>query len=285
LIESAHPMRAPRSRINKTLGSTGGLPGSFSNLRPASLPVPSRVLPPRAHHGVDSSSQSVRTPQVVPHHTRQSTRIEPEIQGGPESLDPREAEILKLVAADTPSHRGAWGRDSKAWQLFVRRHERAGRSSAIPEEFEDNDDPAFGIRDGQDDSEDDYDTELDAQNGANHMSIVGSLPIDINPLLRPKSILSLASYQPEAPISDHSEIVSPRISSTATFRKAAYAERDRTRSMDPGTLDFDVEAGTDDDDTGKPTTVDTGERGRKLALKILQARSSLPAPGMWRSLA
>jgi hypothetical protein len=124
-------------------------------------------------------------------------------------------------------------------------------------------------------------------------SIVGSLPIGINPLSRPKPPLSLASYQPDAPISNRSELVSPRLSSTATLRKAAYAERDRTRSMDPGTLDFDFGAGTDDDDDdgesdgeiAKAATIDTGERGRKLALRILQARSSLPAPGMWRSLA
>ena len=53
--------------------------------------------------------------------------------------DARDAEILKLVAADTPSHRGAWKLDGKAWQTFTRRqgskdHLNHGN---IPEEVED----------------------------------------------------------------------------------------------------------------------------------------------------
>jgi hypothetical protein len=57
-----------------------------------------------------------------------------------EPLDPRQAEILKLVAADTPSHRGAWKQDSRAWQLFVRRQGDKGHQSGslIPEETEDD---------------------------------------------------------------------------------------------------------------------------------------------------
>jgi hypothetical protein len=57
----------------------------------------------------------------------------------PGLLDPREAEILKLVAADTPSHRGAWRKDSKAWQLFVSRQDGKGQGAGlIPEETEDD---------------------------------------------------------------------------------------------------------------------------------------------------
>lgn len=33
-------------------------------------------------------------------------------------LSPREEEISRLVAAGTPSHRSAWRRDGKAWELF-----------------------------------------------------------------------------------------------------------------------------------------------------------------------
>lgn len=108
-------------------------------------------------------------------------------------------------------------------------------------------------------------------------------------------MLSLASYQPktlatqaEVPLSPTSQ---KQPSSTA-IRKAAYAERDRSRSMDPGALDF----ATEEDDEGEeeivqdegdlqPDTAGAGGRGRKRALKILQARSEIPEAGMWRSLA
>jgi hypothetical protein len=49
-------------------------------------------------------------------------------------LDEREAELRKLVAADTPSHRGAWNRDSKAWQMFIRRQGDRTSAPLIPEE-------------------------------------------------------------------------------------------------------------------------------------------------------
>ena len=62
-----------------------------------------------------------------------------------------------------------------------------------------------------------------------------------------------------------------------------YAERDRMRSIDPGpTLDFNEQDDMEDDvsqDAGD------GERGRRHALNILQARSVVPEAGMWRSMA
>ena len=53
--------------------------------------------------------------------------------------DARDAEILKLVAADTPSHRGAWKLDGKAWQTFTRRQGSKDHLNHenIPEEGED----------------------------------------------------------------------------------------------------------------------------------------------------
>lgn len=71
---------------------------------------------------------------------------------------------------------------------------------------------------------------------------------------------------------------------STSYRRASYAARDRSRSLDPGALDFepagdDDGIDTDDGDTGSLS------RGRRHALKILQARSELPAEGMWRSLA
>jgi hypothetical protein len=71
---------------------------------------------------------------------------------------------------------------------------------------------------------------------------------------------------------------------SASYRKASYAARDRSRSLDPGALDFEA---VRDDESIDGDDGDTGSlsRGRRRALKILQARSELPAEGMWRSLA
>ena len=92
------------------------------------------------------------------------------------------------------------------------------------------------------------------------------------------------------PPRDHAEDVSPGESDTkpaltsASYRKASYALRDRSRSLDPGALDFEA---VGDEESIEGDDGDTGSlsRGRRRALKILQARSELPAEGMWRSLA
>jgi hypothetical protein len=71
---------------------------------------------------------------------------------------------------------------------------------------------------------------------------------------------------------------------SASYRKASYAARDRSRSLDPGTLDF--EAGGDEESIdGDDGDAGSLSRGRRRALEILQARSELPDEGMWRSLA
>ena len=156
LIEQPAPSRPARTPPSRTQNAAR-LPGSFSALRPASLPVPSHIRPPRSHQGVDSSSQAPRlaalpTPilRVEPRRTDPKV-VEPSKQEAEEEqpLDPREAEILKLVAANTPSHRGAWKRDSKAWQTFVRRQDTKGLSNNahIAEEGEGSDEvgQAFGV--------------------------------------------------------------------------------------------------------------------------------------------
>ena len=69
-----------------------------------------------------------------------------------------------------------------------------------------------------------------------------------------------------------------------------YAERDRSRTLDPGPLDF-VSANDEEEENGddEPELVtsdaSSGERGRIAAFKILKARSEIPDSGMWRSLA
>jgi hypothetical protein len=104
---------------------------------------------------VGGAAQSLSSSQGHPKRTKSS--LDDANPEDPEPLDPREAEILKLVAADTPSHRGAWKKDSKAWQLFVRRQGGKGHQSdgLIPEETEDD---AFGkYMDDESDSDADSD--------------------------------------------------------------------------------------------------------------------------------
>lgn len=120
-----------------------------------------------------------------------------------------------------------------------------------------------------------------------------SVPISIvirNQLPEP---LNLSSYRPKTsaipnqPQSSNGDVPSlphgQKITSSTSIRKAKYAERDRARSMDPGALDFST---IEEDVVEEERQADqsSGERGRKLALKILKARNELPEAG-WRSLA
>lgn len=81
-----------------------------------------------------------------------------------------------------------------------------------------------------------------------------------------------------------------RLTSSAMLRRASYAERDRSRAIDPGALDFiagdgeDAEEDDSDEEPSRANVVEEG-RGRQRAFKILQARSKIPEAGMWMSLA
>jgi hypothetical protein len=131
------------------------------------------------------------------------------------------------------------------------------------------------------------------ESNLNGLAVVGSLPIPIQPWAQPQEALSIASYHPKKSLAEYPTTLAPPLlnkpSSSTALRKAAYAEHDRTRSMDPGALDFaeegDEEEEEDNDDEHSKVEADLGERGRKWALKILQTRSELPEAGMWRSLA
>jgi len=128
-------------------------------------------------------------------------------------------------------------------------------------------------------------------------TVPGSLPIQIPSRMQRRESLTLASYRPPTvPEEPSSPSPAPPSSnkpfSSAAIRKAAYLERDRNRSMDPGALDFAMEEDEEEEDSEgtepalrKGEASNAGEKGRKHALKILQARSELPADGMWRSLA
>jgi hypothetical protein len=71
---------------------------------------------------------------------------------------------------------------------------------------------------------------------------------------------------------------------------SAYAAGDRSRSLDLGHLDFVAEEDEEEDEEQSDResvvqSMESGERARQHALKILRARADLPEEGMWRSLA
>ncbi|KAK2465944.1 hypothetical protein APHAL10511_001585 [Amanita phalloides] len=292
--------RPARHRHVKSLSA--GLPSSFSSLRPLSLPAPSHVRPPLSPHGADMSFQNVM--MSLPRQTsldrhkrlvagRQTLTEVPE-----EELDPRDAVILRLVAADTPSHRGAWKPDSEAWKSLTQPLAVKGRGSAdVSEEEGETVEDSLALLPSEQSSSDTAEPLSDENGDYSHSRFVGvpgSLPIPIAPVRKQKSPLSLASYQPKAPFADQSGAIvahlTPRHPSTAALRRASYAERDRRRAMDPGALDFatedDEEASPSSNDEAEPIIpADLGTRSRKQALKILQKRSAIPEEGMWRSLA
>lgn len=124
------------------------------------------------------------------------------------------------------------------------------------------------------------------------------MPVNIINRIKPREPLTLASYRPPNVLSEDLSGSTPNPSlglgnkplSSAAIRKALYTERDRYRSMDPGALDFateedDEEAQSEESEAEQAKADEVGEKGRKHALKILQARNELPAEGMWRSLA
>jgi hypothetical protein len=121
------PRRRARPR-NST--SHVGLPTSLSLLRPTSLPAYASL-----QAQITKQDSTVRThgPTSEQSHTES---IRQTIEA--EAPDPQEQQILKLVAADTPSHRGAWKPNSKAWQLFVSRQggKNGSAGAFIPEEVE-----------------------------------------------------------------------------------------------------------------------------------------------------
>jgi hypothetical protein len=129
--QSGHPrqQRTPRKTI------VHGLPASLSALGPISAPKAS-----------SSSVQYERRPTSpiqevsidIPTHANnatngyRSTKVEND-----EPWSERELQILTLVAANTPSHRGAWTRDSVAWKKFTH---QSSRSESETEDGDDDDD-------------------------------------------------------------------------------------------------------------------------------------------------
>ena len=85
--------------------------------------------------------------------------------------------------------------------------------------------------------------------------------------------------QPRSSNGDVSSLPHGKILSSASIRKAKYAERDRARAVDPGALYF---ASIDEEEEEEEKTIPNqiaGERGRNLALRILKAQNELPEDG------
>jgi len=161
--------------------------------------------------------------------------------------------------------------------------------------------------------------EHDPDGGPSHVGVPSSLPIHIHTKVKSRTPLSLASYKPDSAIPEQptsgaqqtEQAAEPTVNgSSRAIHKAVYAERDRERLIDPGPMDFnrddeaeeesedeDADGGSDDDeppvDESSQEAQDRAQldrylatsRGRKYALKIIQARNKLPDSGMWRSLA
>lgn len=127
----------PASRARNARLHNNAAQEAFSSLRPSSLPSPSHIRPMRSPPGVDSFSQSMilNLPRAG-HSNHRSENQQPASSPSHRPVTENEAAILKLLAADTPSHRGAWTPESKAWQTFTRRQDSKEdvEHSNIPEE-------------------------------------------------------------------------------------------------------------------------------------------------------
>lgn len=246
----------------------------------------------KVDHTTDSQpSSSIIAPQFTT--TTSGPMIGPtqdEMENEEQPMSDREAEIRRLLAADTPSHRGAWRVGGPAWKNFL-----AGKSGALPNV--DPSDVGLGQVDEEDDIKDDGKSDqvdssrfmlimLLGDSQITQAGVAASMPITITMPYRPKEApLSLASYQPQPVLTQPPES-QPRLS-----RWSKYTERDQNRALDPGVLDFSL-AEEDEDEVQVAVksaditrSLDEGDRGREHALKIIQARIAIPEAGMWRSMA
>ncbi|VDC07279.1 unnamed protein product, partial [Peniophora sp. CBMAI 1063] len=273
--------------------SSGGLPESFSRLRPASLPAPSPLrasspqtpTAPLAMSPVTDMPRSslAHTPKTNVESNGDGRKPEPDMNVDviPAPLSSREEELAKLVAAGTPSHRAAWRKDSAAWSVFSgrRRPDNAAARDLLSEDEEEGE---------GNDALSALPRRIPAHSGDDTRTgpaIAASLPVAIGPV-RPANTGAGGvgmTYAPKTSLGNrYGELVPPLIA-----RHAAYAERDRARGMDPGALDF--VSGSDDLNIDVDTDSDLGEswgeeqdasRGRQNALRILKARSKLPSEGI-----
>lgn len=133
--------RTPTRQSHSRSSSNSGLPQMLVSLRPASLPAPSAMRPPVRHVATEPAERTRSLRESLLTAEANSTR--PDVVDSPiateqppledeEDPDPREAEIMRLVAASVPSHRNGWKKNSKSWQMFLSRRERKA-SEAEPD--------------------------------------------------------------------------------------------------------------------------------------------------------
>ncbi|KAJ3775709.1 hypothetical protein FB446DRAFT_843033 [Lentinula raphanica] len=321
LVESAsqYPSTSGRPRIHKR-SSSGGLPASFSALKPASssspvashipLPIPTRISPASdsSHVATHTPSSRSATATSDDSRTRATAGSDPAFDtttatsGSINSasaaqalMQDRRTRIHEMLAASLPSHRAAWA--GKNYETF------------LSDAYADADDDA----DEDEEHDDDDEVEPQAVQG-----IPSSVPVTIH---RPSSKaktqpLTLASYQPNAVLSDNMDLSNDssradekRQTSTA-LRRVSYAEGDVNRGVDPGMFDYVLEVHPEEEEEDDDYQDDSGDRGedgesnlggrnkgtngtstttskgRARAQKILeaQAKSGVPDDGMWRSL-
>ncbi|TFY54961.1 hypothetical protein EVJ58_g8549 [Rhodofomes roseus] len=286
------PVASPSRRRRPRLQDAYGLPSSLSSLRPSSLPNIQNMRPPITRR-VESDRPRTQVKDSPGRAERARTNGDKPEDEPPLSPDSREAQILSLVAASVPSHRSAWKKDSKAWQVFVerqgRRSKELGPVSIEEEEESDSTVQHDSARLGRYmDEFDEYDDE--AFNGhtmnredrslTERNTVASSLPI---PFMRD---VPSASLQPKTSLTDRPGLLVPalRTSSSVAVRRQVYAERDRNRQIDPGAFELhDVADDEEENDTGPHIPV--GSLAEKRALQILEAADGVPSEGMWRSLA
>ena len=272
-----------KQQHSRSNGVAAGLPSSFVALRPMSLPPPSNVRPPfRTQVGQPTPELGLSARRSAQHRTKRSTTLDFE-----RPLKQHELELRKLVAADVPSHRGAWNH-AEVWRTFGRKGKGKGGSRlgtispTIEEEGEsgtEDDDEDGGLGGNRSRS---YN---DSSSWRNYrpVNLSSSLPVAMGPVqeLSTKSkshaMDSMLTPLEEGNEEERAEDVQPE-----KLRRQAYAERDRVRASDPGVLDFATDE--DDDETNDVNTI-SSSRGKHYALKIIAARNAVPEEGMWRSLA
>ncbi|KAI0307139.1 hypothetical protein B0F90DRAFT_1813941 [Multifurca ochricompacta] len=247
------PARPPRQ---SRLSSGSALPHFLQTLRPASLPA-TVALRASASPRPESFPQKNATPPSA------TEKVEANVD---EALSSRVMDLARLVNVITPSHRNAWKKDSQSWKLFSSR----SAGDASPESL-DNETDTIPVPHGAE------------NNVLLNSGVSASLPISI-------AVVPQIRAPKDGPLNESDAKPKPALTS-ASYRRASYAARDRSRSLDPGALDFETGAldfeidGDDESMDGDDGDVSSLSRGRRRALRILQARSELPAEGMWRSLA
>ncbi|KAH9938335.1 uncharacterized protein B0H18DRAFT_966708 [Fomitopsis serialis] len=282
---------SPSRRRRPRLQDAYGLPSSLSSLRPSSLPNIQSMRPPITRR-VESDRPRSQAKEQVGKADRVHTNGDKAEDEPPLSPDSREAHILNLVAASVPSHRSAWKKDSKAWQVFVerqgRRSKELGPVSIEEEEESDSTVHHDSARLGRYlDEFDDYDDEpfnghtmsREDRSLTERNTIASSLPI---PIMRN---LPSAPLQPKTSLTDRPGLLVPVLrTSSSAVRRQVYAERDRNRQIDPGAFELDDVADDEEEDDTRPNPP-VGSLAEKRALQILEAADGVPSEGMWRSLA